>query len=78
MIDRHIIRGVKVWDKRTKHAVEIDLDVTIHVGELARRLGNKAYNNNRRKSRALDGVVEVAVRGTKAMPVAPKTLAKAS
>jgi hypothetical protein len=69
MIDRHIIRGVKVWDNKTKHAVEIDLDVTIHVGELARRLGDKAYNNSGRKSRALSGVVEVKMRGTKATPI---------
>ena len=69
MIDRHIIRGVKVWDNKTRHAVEIDVDVTIHVGELARRLGGKAYNNSRRKSGVLNGVVEVAMRGTKATPV---------
>lgn len=69
MIDRHIIRGVKVWDNKTKHAVEIDLDVMIHVGDLAQRLGNKAYNNRSRKSRALDGLVEIRVRGTKATPV---------
>ena len=72
MIDRHIIRDVIVWDNKTKHAVEIDLDVMIHVGELARRLGGKAYNNRSRKSRALDGVVEVAMRGTKATPVREK------
>ena len=72
MIDRHIVRNVIVWDNKTKHAVEIDLDVMIHVGELARRLGDKAYNNRSRKSRALDGVVEVAMRGTKATPVREK------
>jgi hypothetical protein len=69
VIDRHIIRGVKVWDNRTKHAVEIDVDVMIHIGELARRMGDKAYNNRSRKSRALDGAVEVGVRGAKATPV---------
>ena len=64
-----------VWDNETKHFVFIDLDVMIHVGELAQRLGEKAYNNSRRKSRALGGVVEVAMRGTKATPVREKVTA---
>ena len=63
------LRNVVVWDRKTQQAVEIDVDVEVDVGWIAKQLALKAYNNKKRKSSALHGLVEVRVRGTKATPV---------
>ena len=72
MIETRILRNVAVWDNRTKHRVEIDLDVMIDIAGIASGLASKAYNNSSRKSRALNGLVEVAMRGTKVTPIREK------
>ena len=69
MIERRILRNVVVYDRKTKHQVEVDLDVEIAVDLIAQELAGKAYNNKSRKSGALRGLVEVRMRGTKATPV---------
>ena len=63
------LRNVVVWDRKTQQAVEIDVDVEVDVGWIAKQLALKAYNNKKRKSSALHGLVEVRVRGTKATPI---------
>jgi hypothetical protein len=70
--ETRILRNIPVWDKRTQHWVEIDLDVEIDIHWIAHQLAPKAYNNKKRKTRALHGLVEVAMRGTKVTPIREK------
>jgi hypothetical protein len=70
MKETRIVRGVIVWDHKAQQAVEIDLDVEIDIHWIAQQLGPKAYNNKKRRSSALHGLVEVRMRGTKATPIA--------
>ena len=71
-----MMRNVIVWDRKTQQHVEIDLDVEVDIHWIGQQLAAKAYNNksqnNVRKARALNGLVEVRVRGTKATPVNDK------
>ena len=69
MKETRIIRGVHVWDRKAKRTVVIDVDVEIDPVFVAHELAGRAYNNKRRKSSVLCGVVEVRMRGTKATPV---------
>lgn len=69
-METRILRNVPVWDRKTEHWVEIDLDVEVDIEWIAHQLAPKAYNNKARKARALHGLIEVRRRGTKALPVA--------
>jgi hypothetical protein len=69
MKETKILRNVIVWDSRAQTSVEIDLDVEIDTYWIAQQLAPKAFNNKKRKTRALHGLVEVRVRGTKATPI---------
>jgi hypothetical protein len=69
------LRNVVVWDRRLQQRVEIDIDVDVDIHWIANQLAAKAYNNNNRKSKALHGLVEVRVRGTKATPIKKETAA---
>jgi hypothetical protein len=69
MMDARILRNIRVWDRKTQTSVLIDLDVEVDINYIAQQLAPKAYNNKARKSRALHGLVEVRVRGTKATPI---------
>ena len=73
MKETRIVRGVAVYDRKTKQTVEIDVDVEVDLHWIGQQLAAKAYNNksqnNVRKTRALHGLVEVRMRGTKATPV---------
>jgi hypothetical protein len=79
MKETRLLRNVPVWDRKLKQKVEVDVDVEIDIYWIAHELADKAYNNkpvnNNRKSRALRGLVEVRVRGTKATPIREKVLA---
>jgi hypothetical protein len=66
--ESRILRNVIVWDSKAGRAVEIDLDVEVDIYWIAHELAGKAYNNSSRKTRALNGLVEVRMRGTKAVP----------
>jgi hypothetical protein len=68
--ESRILRNVLVWDAKTRQRFEIDLDVQIAVDLIAQQLALKAYNNKSRRTRALGGLVEVRMRGTKATPLA--------
>ena len=72
MKETRILRNVVVWDRKAQQAVEIDVDVEFDIGWIAKLLATKAYNNSRRRSRALNGLVEVAMRGTKVTPIREK------
>jgi hypothetical protein len=67
--ESRILRNVLVWDRKAQTNVQIDVDVDVDVHWIAQQLALKAYNNKKRKSSALHGLVEVRVRGTKATPV---------
>jgi hypothetical protein len=69
MKESRTLRNVRVVDRNTGRNVEIDLDVEIDIYWIAHQLAVKAYNNKSRKARALHGLVEVRMRGTKATPV---------
>jgi hypothetical protein len=75
MKETRILRNVPVWDRTTHQGVLIDVDVEVDINWIGQMLALKAYNNNKRKSRALNGLVEVRVRGTKATPIHEKALA---
>jgi hypothetical protein len=76
MKETRILRNVVVYDRKLKQQVEIDVDVEVDIDWIARELAAKAYNNksqnNVRKARALHGLVEVRLRGTKATPLHEK------
>ena len=69
MTETRILRNIRVWDRKAQSSVLIDVDVEVDVNWIGQQLAAKAYNNNNRKSRALHGLVEVRVRGTKATPI---------
>jgi hypothetical protein len=73
MKETRILRNVVVWDNKLKQRVEIDVDVEVDLHWIGQQLAAKAYNNksqnNVRRTRALHGLVEVRVRGTKALPI---------
>jgi hypothetical protein len=75
MKDTRVMRNVIVWDRKTQSRVEIDLDVEVDIQWIAEQLAPKAYNNKSRKARALHGLVEVRMRGTKATPVNDNVMA---
>ena len=68
MKETRILRNMRVWDRLAGRSVLIDLDVDIDMFWIANQLASKAYNNKSRKARALNGLVEVRMRGTKAVP----------
>ena len=72
MKESRIIRNVTVWDRKAGQVVEIDLDVEVDIHWIAHELAAKAYNNMSRKARAMRGLVEVRMRGTKATPIREK------
>ena len=69
MKESRVLRNVIVWDRKAQQSVEIDVDVDIDINWIAQQLAAKAYNNKKRKSGALHGLVEVRVRGAKATPI---------
>lgn len=75
MKETRVLRNVRVVDRKTGRNVEIDLDVEVDIHWIAHQLAVRAYNNKARKARALHGLVEVRVRGTKATPIREKVLA---
>jgi hypothetical protein len=75
MKETRILRNVRVVDRKTGRNVEIDLDVEVDINWIGQQLAVKAYNNKARKARALHGLVEVRLRGTKATPIHEKVLA---
>jgi hypothetical protein len=72
MKETRTLRNVLVYDRKTKQRVEIDVDVEVDINWIAEQLAARAYNNKAHRSRALHGLVEVRVRGTKATPVYEK------
>jgi hypothetical protein len=68
--ETRILRNIPVWDRKSEQRVLIDIDVEVDINWIGQQLALKAYNNDNRKSRALHGLVEVRVRGTKATPLA--------
>ena len=72
MKETRILRNVIVYDRKSKQQVEIDLDVELDPHWIGEQLAARAYNSKARKSRALHGLVEVRVRGTKAVPLASR------
>ena len=75
MKETRILRNVVVWDNKTRHRVEIDLDVEVDIDGIAHQLAPKAYRNKKHRSRAFDGFIEVRMRGTKATPMHEKETA---
>ena len=69
MKETRTLRNVIVYDSKTKRQVEIDLDVEVDIQWIANQLAAKAFHNKSRKARALHGLVEVRIRGTKATPI---------
>jgi dihydroneopterin aldolase len=69
MKETRVLRNVVVWDRKASQQVVIDLDVEVDINRIAHQLAVKAYNNKRRKTGALNGLVEVRMRGTKATPM---------
>jgi hypothetical protein len=69
MKEASIVRGARVWDSRAQAWVEIDLDVEIDLMGIAHQLAQKAYRNKKRRSAVMDGLISVAMRGTKVTPV---------
>lgn len=74
MKETRILRNFAVWDRAAGQKVEIDIEIEIDVFWIAQQLAGRAYNNKNRKSSALHGLVEVRMRGTKAMPLGPSEL----
>lgn len=70
MKETRVLRNVVVWDRKAKRKVEIDVDVEVDIDWIGQQLASKAYNNDNRKSSAVHGLVEVRMRGTKAIPLA--------
>lgn len=66
MKETRVLRNVIVYDRKLKRQVEIDLDVEADLNWIGQQLAAKAYNNKKRKSSVLHGLVEVRIRGTKA------------
>jgi len=69
MKETRTLRNVVVWDNKTRQRVLIDVDVVIDVHWIGQLLATKAYNNRHHKSRAMHGLVEVRMRGTKTTPL---------
>ena len=75
MKETRVLRNVIVYDRKLRQQVEIDVDVDVDPHWIGQQLAARAYNSKARKSRALHGLVEVRVRGTKATPIHEKVLA---
>lgn len=69
MKETRVMRNVRVWDEKAGRGVLIDLDVEVDLHWIGEQLASRAYNNKERKASALHGLVEVRMRGTKAIPV---------
>ena len=73
MKETRTLRNVVVWDDKTKQRVQIDLDVDVDINWIGQQLASRAYNSrtktNVRRATALHGLVEVRMRGTKAIPL---------
>ena len=63
------LRNVVVWDRKAETAVLIDVDLDVDIHWIGQQLALKAFNNKKRRSSALHGLVEVRIRGTKATPI---------
>lgn len=58
-----IVENIRVYDRRTKSYLSIDVDVEVDVRALAEQLAVKAYSNKSRKTSLAFGKVCVSVRG---------------
>jgi hypothetical protein len=58
-----IVESIRVYDRRTKGYISIDVDVEVDVRALAEQLAVKAYSNKSGKTSLAFGKVRVSVRG---------------